>query len=109
MHELSLTRSIVSACVEHAKERRVRAVHLRVGLLSGVEPHALSFCFELCARGTVVEGAELVIEPVMGRGHCQGCDQRVDLDSPIGICPCERRERVTLVAGDELVLDAMEV
>lgn len=59
MHELSLTRSIVSIVAEHAGQRRVRRVRLAVGPLACVERRALDFCFGLVAEGTVLAGAEL--------------------------------------------------
>lgn len=109
MHELSLTRSIVETCVEHARGRRVKAVKLKVGRLSGVEIRALRFCFDVCAEGTVLAGAELEIEAVDGRGECQGCGERVALERLVAVCPCDERARLTLVAGDELLIEAMEV
>ncbi len=109
MHELSVTKSIVSACAERAGTRKVQAVHLRIGRFSGVEPHAVRFCFELCVAGTTLEGAELVIEEVAGKGRCKGCGEQLALELPIALCPCERRESVELVAGEELLIEAMEI
>jgi hydrogenase nickel incorporation protein HypA/HybF len=59
MHELGLTRNIVAIVAEHAKARHVRRVRLAVGPLACVERRALSFCFDLAAAGTVLEGASL--------------------------------------------------
>ena len=59
MHELGLTRSIVSIVAEHAGSRNVRRVRLAIGPLACVERRALSFCFDLVAEGTVLAGADL--------------------------------------------------
>ena len=59
MHELGLTRSIVSIVSEHAGARRVRRVRLAVGPLACVERRALSFCFGIVSEGTVLDGAAL--------------------------------------------------
>ncbi|HIC80277.1 MAG TPA: hydrogenase maturation nickel metallochaperone HypA [Kiloniellaceae bacterium] len=59
MHELGLTRNIVAIVGEHAGPRRVRRVCLAVGPLACVEREALSFCFDIVAEGTVLEGAAL--------------------------------------------------
>ena len=61
MHELGLTRNIVSIVCEHAGTRRVRKVRLAIGPLACVEPQALTFCFDLVAEGTVLAGAALEI------------------------------------------------
>ncbi len=67
MHELAVLRSIVDAVSEHALGDVVTLVSLGVGVLSGVSPQALEFCFELATRGTVLAGAELVVDVLPGR------------------------------------------
>ena len=109
MHELSITRGIVAICDEQARGRRVTRVRLHIGKLSGVEVEAVRFCFDLCAEGTALEGAALDVDHIDGRGRCQECDEIVPLDTLLAICPCERRARVTLEAGDELLIKSMEV
>ena len=59
MHELGLSRSIVSIVTEHAQGRRVLNVRLSVGPLACVERESLSFCFDIVAEGTVLAGATL--------------------------------------------------
>jgi hydrogenase nickel incorporation protein HypA/HybF len=59
MHELGLTRSIVSIVAEHAGPRRVRRVRLAIGPYACVERQALSFCFDIVSEGTVLSGAAL--------------------------------------------------
>ena len=59
MHELGLTRNVVSIVAEHAGSRRVRRVRLAIGPLACVEREALSFCFDIVAEGTVLAGASL--------------------------------------------------
>lgn len=59
MHELGLTRNVVSIVAAHAGGRKVRRVRLAIGPLACVERRALSFCFDLVAEGTVLAGASL--------------------------------------------------
>ena len=59
MHELGLTRNVVSIVAEHAGGRKVGRVRLAIGPLACVERRALSFCFDLVAEGTVLAGASL--------------------------------------------------
>ncbi len=109
MHELSITRNIVATVVEHARGRKVDGVTLKVGDLAGIELQALRFCFDICAEGTCLEGAELHIEQIPGRGRCLECDERVPLEQPIAICPCDKRARMIIEAGEELLIHSMEV
>ena len=107
MHELSLASSIVEACAERAGGARVLRVTVEVGELAAVSPHALRFCFDACAQGTAVAGAELDIVEIPGRATCDACGGRVALSSPYGVCGCGGYLRI--VRGRELRLTEMEV
>jgi hydrogenase nickel incorporation protein HypA/HybF len=107
MHELSLATAVVEACAEHAAGARVLRVRVEIGQLAAVLPDALRFCFDICAQGTVVEGAELDILETPGRAICQGCGCTMALASPFGRCDCGGVLRV--VAGDEMRVKDMEI
>ena len=66
MHELSIAMSIVELAEEEAGARGVgiRAVHLRLGPLSGVVKRALLSAYELACEQTILEGSQLIIEEV---------------------------------------------
>ncbi len=66
MHELALSRAIVDAALRHAGGRPVEAVHVRVGSMRQAAPGSLAFYFEIIARDTGCEGAELEIETLPG-------------------------------------------
>ncbi len=67
MHELSITQSVVDAVLEKLPDQPIAVVSLEIGTLSGIEPDALRFCFELVTAGTTLQGAELQISrPHMG-------------------------------------------
>ena len=56
-------------------------VVLEIGRLSGVVPDALRFCFEICAKDTILDGAALEIREIAGRAHCGACGADVALDA----------------------------
>jgi hydrogenase nickel incorporation protein HypA/HybF len=66
MHELGITRNIVSIVGHAARGRRIVRITLEVGALAGVEPRAIAFCFDVVAKGTAAEGAVLDIVPLAG-------------------------------------------
>jgi hydrogenase nickel incorporation protein HypA/HybF len=107
MHELSLATAVVEACAERAAGARVLRVRVEVGQLVAVLPQSLRFCFELCAQGTDVEGAELEILETPGRAVCNACAAAVALTSPFGRCDCGGVLRV--VGGNELRVKNMEI
>ena len=107
MHELSLACSIVEACAERAGNDRVLRVTLEVGQLAAVLPDALRFCFDVCAQGTVLEGATLDILEMPGRGVCRNCGRSTAVSSPYGLCECGGV--LHIVGGRELRMKEMEV
>jgi hydrogenase nickel incorporation protein HypA/HybF len=66
MHELSLMEDLVETISERLGEARVVHVRLEVGKLAGVMPDSLRFCFDVCVRGSTLEGAELEILELAG-------------------------------------------
>jgi hydrogenase nickel incorporation protein HypA/HybF len=108
MHELAVMESIVTTVEERVGAARVCRLHLQIGALAGVVPDALRFCFEACAQGTALEGAELEIDEVDGRGRCRICGGETALASFLELCPCGSAE-LEVIAGNELRVTSVEV
>jgi hydrogenase nickel incorporation protein HypA/HybF len=70
---MAITESVVAAVSDRIGPERVARVVLEIGRLSGVVPDALHFCFEICAKGTILDGAALEIREIAGRAHCAAC------------------------------------
>lgn len=66
MHELALMEDLVEAVSGEVADAKVHVVRLIVGRQSCASPHALRFCFDLCASGTALEGAALEIVETPG-------------------------------------------
>jgi hydrogenase nickel incorporation protein HypA/HybF len=109
MHELSLAEGIVGVANRHAQGRRVYAVEVSVGHLRQVVPSALEFAFELVARGTAVEGAQLRITSVPAAGLCRVCGSESVLEGfPLTCAECESLD-MEVVAGEELSVESLEL
>jgi hydrogenase nickel incorporation protein HypA/HybF len=67
VHELSITRNVVAIVSERAEGQRVTRVRLEIGRLSAVVPDSIRFCFDICAQGTPLAGAELEIVESAGQ------------------------------------------
>ncbi|CAM5441566.1 MULTISPECIES: hydrogenase maturation nickel metallochaperone HypA [Streptomyces] len=107
MHEMSVALAVIDQVETAAAQTRdvtaVRSVRLRVGELAGVVPDSLAFCFELACAGTLLEGAELVTEPVPGRARCTPCAYEWAVGMPPRLtCPECGGTEVELLAGREL-------
>jgi hydrogenase nickel incorporation protein HypA/HybF len=108
VHELAVTQSIVETVTEHAGAAQVTCVRIRIGLLCGVIPHAVRFCFEAVTAGTTLQNAELVIAEQPGMGLCHTCDRTLCLTDLILRCPCGSAD-VAVTAGRELTIESIEV
>lgn len=108
MHELSITDGIVAICAERAGAERVTCVRLEIGQLSAVLPDAVRFCFDICAKGTVVEGAILEIIETPGRALCRDCNGEVAMTQLFGRCRCGSTN-LRVIAGEELKIREMEL
>lgn len=108
MHELGITRSVVAICAENSGGEVVKRVTLEIGKLSAILPDAVRFCFDIVAKGTVVEGATLEIIEIPGKAQCQSCKADVELKDLVGRCVCGSND-LKIIAGEELKVKEMEV
>jgi hydrogenase nickel incorporation protein HypA/HybF len=109
MHELSIVQGIIEICEQHSGGRRVLAVTLEIGSLSGVVPEALEFCFEAATRGSLLEGARLEIERVDATGFCSDCGVVSQMDTYFDPCPSCGALALSLRTGEEMRVRDLEV
>lgn len=113
MHELSIALDLIEAASTEMTRLgpvHVRAVHLRVGALSGVVKEALLFSFDAAVIGTALEGARLRIDDVPVRVWCDTCDTERDLpDLTRRRCPICQSATPRVTRGHELELVALEI
>jgi hydrogenase nickel incorporation protein HypA/HybF len=109
VHEIALAEAIVAVAEQHARGRRVARIELEIGRLRQVGSDALSFSFELVAQGTLVEGAEMVIEEVPVRIECRTCRAETRVDSfPLACSRCGGLD-VQVRSGEEFNVVALEL
>lgn len=112
MHELGITQSIVEIAEQTAiKQQAVKilSVTVEVGSLAGVVPEALEFCFEACSSGTLLEGAQLLIEKIPARARCRDCACEFPLEEFLACCPECDSAASELLSGEELRVKEMEI
>lgn len=112
MHELGITQSIVEIAERTAKQQgveKILSVTVEVGTLSGVVPEAMEFCFEACSKGTLLEGARLLIEKIPARARCRDCAREFPLEELLACCPQCESIASELLSGEELRIKEMEV
>lgn len=103
MHEMSLCEGILQIVEANAGDAgRVTKVRLEIGAFSGVEIAALRFCFDAVTRGTLAEGAALVIDDVPGTAFCFDCGTTVTIPERLSPCPHCAGGRLMPNGGDQM-------
>ncbi len=112
MHEVSLMTNLLDI-VERAAAAEcggpVSVIHLKIGELSGVNPDAMRFAFEVLSRGTASEGASLVIERVPVRVRCSRCGAEASPEDLVFRCASCACEEIEILTGREMEVDYIEV
>ena len=90
LHELSIAEGILGIVKDYAEQNnasKVASVGLLIGEMAGVEIDSLEFCWKSLIRGTLADGAELVIERVPLVGTCDSCGRERHIEHYNFICP----------------------
>ncbi|MCL6431840.1 MAG: hydrogenase maturation nickel metallochaperone HypA [Anaerolineae bacterium] len=112
MHELSVTQALLSIVLEHAEKagaKRVIAVDLKVGEISGVVDDSVRLYFEFLSRDTPAAGARLHFTHVRARLLCRGCGSEFEPGEAEWLCPQCGATGGQLIAGRELMVESIEV
>lgn len=112
MHEVSLMQDTLILAVQEARRAggsRIHRLQMQVGPLSGVVPEALSFAFEILAKGTMAEGASLQIEAMPIVCHCAGCAREFTSPDMYCECPTCGTPSLDVRRGREMQLSSLEV
>ena len=112
MHEFSIAESILDAVgKELARNPGARPVRvgLRIGELSAVDVDSLNFCFEALLKGTEWESLQLDAQVCPQRRRCDACGHEFMVVDYNASCPACAGTNSTLISGDELDFDYLEV
>jgi len=112
MHEYPLVQSILKTASAHAAEHkatRVSSISLVVGDGSGYVPESIQMYFDILSKGTICEGAKILIKRVKPLMKCEGCGREFER-SPFSFdCPhCGGLGSPTEI-GKELYVEEIEI
>ena len=109
MHELSIATAVLETALRHSDGRRVTTVAVRTGAMRQVVGDSLEFYFDIVARDTCCEGAELQLTEVATALRCRGCDTGWSPQIPAFRCPGCGGADVEITAGEQLEVEYIEV
>ena len=112
MHEYSIVQALLEQCEHYAGENeaeKITKVVVKIGRLSGVEPHLLEIAFNTFKEKTFCDGAEFImnLQPVVIR--CNGCQEETTLEELHYRCPQCGSIDVTVLDGEEMLLMSLEM
>jgi hydrogenase nickel incorporation protein HypA/HybF len=112
MHEFAIASSVLDAVRTEVRLRpgmRVSKIGVRIGDLAGLDPDALSFCFEALTKETDLESVVLEIERKPQRHRCSRCANEFVVVNYETSCPDCGEESTAFLSGDELELAFLEM
>jgi hydrogenase nickel incorporation protein HypA/HybF len=112
MHELSIALSMIEQIEEVSEQNggsAVETVYVRLGVLSGVDPQALRFAYELACEDTPLAASRLEIETVQLLVHCPQCNNDHRPDPQHILCPRCLTPEQEILNGRELEVRALEL
>jgi len=121
MHEFSMTSQIVKEVLNQAekhKAKKVKSVHLTIGELTFLGIEQVKFAYEILTKGTMMEGAKLLIKRTKGAVKCPDCgyeghlkhrnDPLYHTSYPSFQCP-KCNSRLEVIKGKECVIGTVKL
>ncbi|WP_149702472.1 hydrogenase maturation nickel metallochaperone HypA, partial [Campylobacter concisus] len=111
MHELSIVQNLVSLCEKNAAKenaKEISKIEIKIGRLSGVEPHYLQSAFDVYKAGTICENAKLVINLQGIVVECLDCGFSGELSENDFTCPKCKSQNLKVTDGEDMYLMRLE-
>jgi hydrogenase nickel incorporation protein HypA/HybF len=111
MHEISLVRNIFKTLEDEfpGQIKKVRGIHLTVGLLSNVQPVLMQNAFEAVqADEPVYDQASLHVAVLPILIHCDDCDKNTEVLHYKFACDTCGKPSRNIVQGEELMISKVE-
>jgi len=109
MHEYSIVQSMLEICKEHAKGQLVDKVVVKIGKMSGIEPHFLKESFEVFKENTLCKDAVLEIKEVDIVVLCLSCNQKAKIEDWDFFCPYCKSDNTKVLSGQEMHIEYIEL
>jgi len=112
MHEYSIVQALmeqIEALVEENEAKEVMKVIVKIGVMSGVEPHLLEIAFNTFKEKSVCEKAEFIMNIQPLSIICEACEKQSELEKPHYCCPECESLNVKVVDGEDMFLMSLEM
>ena len=109
MHEYSIVQSMIDLCEKHAKGNMVDKVVVKIGKMSGIEPHFLKESFEVFKEDTVCADATMEMKIIDITILCVDCKNEATVDSFNFFCSKCKGGNTKVLTGQEMHIEYIEL
>ncbi|WP_457642462.1 hydrogenase/urease nickel incorporation protein HypA [Persephonella sp.] len=112
MHEFSVVQSLMGLIEENARQNNAKSVSkviVKIGKMSGIEPHLLKIAFDTFKEKTICENAELemIIQDVIAK--CEDCGKEFVVENHRFVCPECEGFNLHILDGEDMYLLSLEM
>lgn len=107
MHELSICQSILNTIEDEFGNKgmeNIREIHLKVGMLSCIEPELLKHVFTFIKADGPFQNSELFIDLVEVSAQCENCGEKFKVEKYKFVCPECNVPVSNITEGKELLI-----
>jgi len=112
MHEFSVVQSLMGLIEENAKQNNAKSVSkvvVKIGKMSGIEPHLLKLAFDTFKEKTICENAqlEMIIQDIIA--FCEDCQKEFIIKDKHFVCPFCKGFNLQILDGEDMYLMSLEL
>ena len=112
MHELTITESLLEIALRHARQagaNQITDLYLVIGQLSSVVDDSVQFYWDIIAKDTLAEGANLHFKRIPTEIICLDCNHQYKPVENQMACPHCESISIKIISGEEFFLEAINV
>lgn len=112
MHEFSIVQALIDLCEKQAKKvnaNKIKAIKIKVGRLSGIEPHFMESCFETFKEDTICNDAILDMIIIDTKIFCEDCKAENVIKGNSFFCPNCNSPETKIIEGEEMLIHSIDV
>lgn len=112
MHEYSIVQALmeqIETLAEENSAKEITKVIVKIGVMSGVEPHLLEIAFNTFKEKTICENSEFIMNIQPLTILCEKCEVQSELEKAHYCCPECSSLDVKVIDGEDMFLMSLEM
>ncbi len=101
--------STIALCEKHARGRPIKKIAMKIGKMSGINPHFLQESFDVFKEDSGCAEAVMEVELIDIKIKCKSCQKESVLDKYHFSCPVCQSTDIEIITGQEMHVDHIEI